>query len=77
MFISRQYAAKVWPNHERRSALERAIQEKAEYILPARFDATEIPGLSTTIGYIDLRLKTPEQLAELIVKKLGRTGATV
>jgi hypothetical protein len=76
MFISESYATKVWPNHERRSALERAIREKAEYILPARFDATEIPGLSSTIGYIDLSSKSPEQVAELIMRKLGRTGIT-
>jgi hypothetical protein len=45
MFISEHYAEKVWPTHERRSAFEKAIESKEEYILPARFDDTEIPGL--------------------------------
>jgi hypothetical protein len=72
MFISAAYAAKLWPTHERRSAFERAIESKEEYILPARFDDTEIPGLHKTIFYIDLRRKTPKELAKLIMQKLGR-----
>jgi hypothetical protein len=72
MFISKHYAEKVWPTHERRSAFERAIESKEEYILPARFDETPIPGLHKTIGYVDLREKSPEQLAGLIMEKLGR-----
>jgi hypothetical protein len=73
MFISQFYAEKVWPTHERRSAFEKAISSKEEYILPARFDDTEIPGLHKHISYIDLRKKTPEQVAEMIIQKLGRT----
>jgi len=72
MFISKHYADKVWPTHERRSAFEKAIETKEEYILPARFDDTEIPGLRKTIGYVDLRRKSPKQLAALILDKLGR-----
>lgn len=72
MLISKHYAEKVWPTHERRSAVEKAIEAKEEYILPARFDDTEIAGLRKTIGYVDLRHKSPEQLAALILEKLGR-----
>ena len=71
MFISQHYAEKVWPTHERRSAFEKAINSKEEYILPARFDDTEIPGLNKHISYIDLRKKTPKEFAALIVQKLG------
>jgi hypothetical protein len=72
MFISALYAEKIWPTHERRSAFERAIKAKEEYILPARFDDTPLPGLRKTIHYVDLRKKTPEDFAALILKKLGR-----
>lgn len=72
MFISKHYGEKVWPTHERRSAFEKAIEAKEEYILPARFDDTEIPGLRKTIGYVDLRRKSPEHLVILILQKLGR-----
>jgi hypothetical protein len=44
IFCSRHYAKKLWTNHERRSAQARAFEENATYILPARFDGTEIPG---------------------------------
>lgn len=70
MFISSKYGEKLWPNHERRSALARAVEEKGEYILPARFDDTEVPGIRHTLRYIDLRSKTPEELEVMILKKL-------
>lgn len=73
MFISEHYAKKIWTNHERKSALARAIEEKEEYILPARFDKTELPGLRHTVGYVDLSSKSPEELGSLIIKKLGHT----
>jgi hypothetical protein len=72
VFVSKHYAVKVWTSHERRSAQARAIREKTEYILPARFDDTEIPGFLPTIGYVDLRTTSPLKLAELILAKLGR-----
>jgi hypothetical protein len=73
MFISKHYAEKVWTTHERRSAFEKALASKEEYILPARFDDTEIPGLHKHIVYVDLKKKTPAELARMIVEKLGRT----
>jgi hypothetical protein len=71
LFVSDAYGRKVWPTHERRSAQERAIGEDHEYILPARFDDTEIPGLRGTVGHIDLRNTSPRALVELIAEKLG------
>ena len=72
IFVSAEYAAKVWPSRERQSAQARAIKEKQEYILPARFDDTEIPGLLATVGYIDLNQTSPTQLSDLIAGKLGK-----
>ncbi len=72
MFISTNYAQKVWTNHEKRSALAKAIKEKKEYILPARSDDTDISGLPATTGYVDLSKKTPEELGKMILQKLGR-----
>lgn len=71
MFISEFYAKKVWTNHERQSVQERAFRESQEYILPARFDNTEIPGLFSTISYIDLNSKTPYEFVQVILKKLN------
>jgi hypothetical protein len=72
MFVSQHYVKKPWPKHERTHAQARALLAQEEYILPARFDDTEIPGVPHTIGYVDLRAKSPEELGEMIVRKLGR-----
>lgn len=71
-FISRHYAEKVWTRHKRKSVLALALEEREEYLLPARFDDLEIPGLRPTIGYLDLRKLTPEQLGQRALQKLGR-----
>lgn len=70
MFVSEAYGKKLWTNHERRSAQARALSENREYILPARFDDTEVPGLPPTVGYIPLITLSPEEFANLIKKKL-------
>ncbi len=72
MFVSMHYAEKMWTTHERRSAFERAMQQRSEYILPVRFDDTEVPGLRSTIGYIDADRKSPQELGKLVLQKLGR-----
>ena len=71
IFASKEYAAKMWTTHERQSAQARALRENREYILPARFDDTPIPGLLDTLHYIDLRETPPEELAPLAITKLG------
>ena len=72
IFISKDYAAKVWPNQERKSAQSRAVREKQEYILPAKFDDTPVPGLLDTIAYIDLTQTSPSNLCDLIDEKLAK-----
>jgi hypothetical protein len=71
LFISKQYAKRVWTNHERQSAQARAIRENKEYILPVRFDNTPVPGLRSTVGYIDLHSRTASDITKLIIEKLG------
>ena len=69
MFISVHYATKAWPTHEKRSALEKAINEfDSEYILPYRFDDTEVPGLTSDTIYLEKM--TPVQLGKLIIEKV-------
>ena len=72
IFASAEYAAKMWPNLERRSAQARDIAEAGGYILPVRFDDTEIPGLLPTVYYQDARKKSPEQIAGLFAQKIGQ-----
>lgn len=75
VFVSAAYVAKQWTNHELRSAQARAFESSQEYLLPARFDATELPGLPPTTGYIDIRDRSPESLADLIAAKVRYSTA--
>ncbi len=71
LFVSKHYPAKAWPTHERQNAQARAIRESRVVLLPARFDDTDIPGLPSTTGYIDLRKTKAEELVGLIKAKLS------
>lgn len=77
MFISEDYGRKLWTNHERQSMQARAFQESSEYVLPAKFDGTEIPGVLPTTAYISLQDKTPEDFVKIVEKKLIYSGGTI
>jgi len=72
MILSASYGKKLWTNHERKSAQERAFREREEYILPVRLDDTRIPGIHDTIGYIDLRHTSLDELVGMVMVKLGK-----
>ncbi len=75
VFISAEYAAGDWTRLERRAALARAVRERREYVLPARFDDTVLPGLLDDVVAVDLRRHTPERFAELVAAKLASLAA--
>ena len=75
IFISQEYVTKPFPKIELQYILSQAIDQKYEYILPARFEqSVEVPGLPGTVKYIDLRDKTPEHFAEMIIAKMNEQG---
>lgn len=71
MFVSVHYAAKPWTRLERRSVLARAMQVSSPYLLPVRLDSTELPGVRSTIGYLDGIRETPTGVADALKAKLG------
>ena len=71
LFISEHYKKKNWTNIERQSAQARAFEESKEYILPVRFDDTEIPGIHTTIGYLNAKDHSPIEIAKIFIKKIN------
>ena len=77
VFISDEYASRDWTRLERRAAFSRAVVEAGVYVLPARFDDSELPGLLTDVVTIDLRLYTPEQFADLVAAKLAGFAVTL
>jgi hypothetical protein len=71
VFISAGYAGRDWTRLERRAAFSRAVIEAGVYVLPARFDDSELPGLLPDVVAVDLRGCTPGQFADLVVAKLA------
>lgn len=71
VFISKHYATKIWTQHEFKNALAGAFSEKPDYILPARFDDSEIPGLLPTTAFWDLKKETAKTFAQKIIRKLA------
>ncbi len=74
VFVSAEYAERDWTRLERRAALDRAVRERREYVLPARFDDTPLPGLPSDMVTVDLRGRTAQQFAVMIAAKLTALG---
>lgn len=70
VFLSEAYKKKAWARLELESAQARAFAEIEDYLLPARFDGTEFPGIHPTRGYVDLKDVTPRELAAMIKEKV-------
>ena len=71
VFVSADYAAGDWTRLERRAAFSRAVAHAGVYVLPARFDDSELPGLLPDVVYVDLRRYTPEHFVDLVAGKLA------
>src|SRR5215469_15869791 len=74
LFLSADYAERDWTRLERRAAFSRAVAEAGVYVLPARFDDSELPWLLPDMVTVDLRQYTPGQFADLVVAKLADLG---
>ena len=75
VFVSAEYADRDWARLERRAALDRAVRERREYVLPARFDDTPLPGLLAGMVAVDLRSYASGQFADLVAAKLASLAA--
>jgi hypothetical protein len=71
VLVSKAYAEKVWTSHERRNAQARALREKKAYILPVRFDETELPGLPSTISYLSFQQYGIDGICNAFLRKIG------
>lgn len=73
IFISQYYVKKEWTCYESAAAMVRLLDsnmKQKEYLLPVKFDETKVSGVLSTIGFIDGKKKTPDELGNLIIKKL-------
>ncbi len=71
VFLSADYARKAWTRLERRSAQGRTLYQGTEYILPVLFDDTQVPGIWSTIGYLDARTTAPADIVAMLSEKLN------
>ena len=71
IFVSKDWVEKAWPRHERRAILSRGVQESGEYVLPVRFDDTQVIGLPKSVSYLRADDHSPAELAAMITEKLG------
>ena len=71
MFISADYAAKPWTRLERQSVLLRAMNQTKPYLLPVRIDQTVLPGVRSTISYLEAKKLGADGIASAIRTKLG------
>lgn len=73
ILVSKDYNEKEWTNLERQAAQDRAFREKGRgYILPIRFDKTELRSLPSTVAYLNASLGV-EKIYELLLQKLKRS----
>lgn len=69
--VSKEYAEKEWTVHERQAAQQRALKERGEeYILPVKYDGSDLPSFPTTVGHIDAA-EGATKIAELLAQKLS------
>jgi hypothetical protein len=74
VFISAEYVARDWTRAESQAMFARAVRERREYVLPGRFDDTQLPGLLPDVVTVDLRTVTPQEFAAVIAGKLAELG---
>jgi hypothetical protein len=72
VFISKSYIERTLPLHELKSTQNAELFNKHEYLLPVRFDDSELPGLRDTIAYINAERITPVELAKIIKDKINQ-----
>lgn len=71
IFVSQEYASRMWTSHEFQNARARAVEQVGrEYILPVRLEPVELPGLPHTISYLELARVPVPKLAEMLIQKV-------
>jgi hypothetical protein len=71
VFVSKEYKDRKWTIHELRSAQAKALEQKGdEYILPVRVDDTQLDGLPSNVGYVDISIGI-DTIAEMLISKLN------
>jgi TIR domain len=70
VFCCEEYATKEWCGLEWRAIRELIKMRQYERVMPMRFDDTVMEGLFSIDGFIDLKQRSPLQVARLIMERL-------
>ena len=75
-FLCAEYNDKEWCGLEWRAIRDLIKKGQASRIMLLRFDNSDIPGLFSTDGYIQIDKHSPEQVADLIFQRMQVGSAT-
>lgn len=70
IFLSDHYPEKDWTNFELEIGKEAKGKRTETYLLPVVIDKVPIVGLSSNVGYIDMRRCTTKDLANSLIEKI-------
>ncbi|MGH8602080.1 MAG: TIR domain-containing protein [Gammaproteobacteria bacterium] len=69
--LSEDFIRSKWSGSlEWRAILTRFQEARSNFLLPYYMDDVEVPGLSSSIGYLRSRTHTPEQFADVVLRKI-------
>lgn len=71
IFLCADYVHKEWCGLEWRAIRDLLKKKQAAMIMQIRFDDTYIPGLFSIDGYVKVGERSPDEIAALIVQRLG------
>ncbi len=70
IFLSQEYPEKDWPSFEFEIGKEARSKRTNDYLLALRIDDVHVVGLSTDVGYLDLRQRSIDEVANILIKKI-------
>lgn len=76
-FLCADYKRKKWCNLEWRQLRDILFALEGDRIMPLRFDDTAIPGMLAIDGYLAISGRRPDEVAQLILERLGTAGYVV
>jgi len=71
VFLCSEYAAKEWCGLEWRAVRDLIKARQPDTVMLLRFDDTDVPGLFSIDGYVDLRNRAPDDVSELIRRRVA------
>lgn len=73
IFLSKHYPEKDWTNFEFEIGKEAKAKRTGTYLLPVKLDDVIIVGLSSNVGYMDLKKCSPKDLANFLIDKIEQS----